>query len=398
MVARIVEVLVSTEYIFSQDKGGLIYSDNGTRGYSFWKRYLEVFDSVKIIGRLSENICSGNHLVEGPGISIFPLPKYIGPWNFLMHLWELKKRVRIACTSKFAIILRAGTIGNLVWGTIRQMPRPYGVEVVGDPYDVFAPGVIKHPLRPFLRLWGTRQLRLQCANACAVGYVTAYTLQRRYPCPAFSIGVSDVDLEDAAIVCAPRKVCREARKFTLITVGSLSQLYKAPDVLIDALKTCVRQGLDLHLEFVGDGRYRPKLEAQVARLNLGKRVRFLGQLPAGDAVRARLDEADLFVLPSRTEGLPRALIEAMARGLPCIGSSVGGIPELLVSEDMVPPGDKAALAKKIYEVLINPIQMEQMAARNLERAKEYKEEILRPRRIAFYHAVRNKTEEWLMHG
>ena len=62
---------------------------------------------------------------------------------------------------------------------------------------------------------------------------------------------------------------------------------------------------------------------------LRDRVRFRGQLTTPVDVRAELDRADLFVLPSRQEGLPRAMIEAMARALPCIGSSVGGIPELL---------------------------------------------------------------------
>ena len=122
---------------------------------------------------------------------------------------------------------------------------------------------------------------------------------------------------------------------------------------------------------------------------------FLGQLPAGAAIRAQLDQADLFVLPSYQEGLPRAMIEAMARALPCIGSNVGGIPELLSAENMVLPGDVTALANKIREVVTDPQRMEQMSIRNLEKAKEYREDILHARRVAFYHQVREKTEAWL---
>lgn len=73
------------------------------------------------------------------------------------------------------------------------------------------------------------------------------------------------------------------------------------------------------------------------RLGVADRVTFVGTVPAGAAVRAHLDAADLVVVPSRTEGLPRALIEAMARGLPAVGTTVGGIPELLADVDLVPP-------------------------------------------------------------
>jgi glycosyltransferase involved in cell wall biosynthesis len=148
--------------------------------------------------------------------------------------------------------------------------------------------------------------------------------------------------------------------------------------------------------FIGDGKHRTELEARAKAAGLAKHVRFLGELPAGKHVRAQLDQADLFVLPSRTEGLPRALIEAMARGLPCIGSEVGGIPELLPSEDMVPPGDMSALARKIREVATRPERMTRMSARNLEKAREkYREEILRERRVSFYEHVSAEALTWL---
>ena len=178
-------------------------------------------------------------------------------------------------------------------------------------------------------------------------------------------------------------------------IGSLSQLYKAPDVLIDAVAACTREGLDLRLTIVGDGKERPVLEARARALGLGPRVRFLGQLPAGEAVRAELDRADLFVLPSRQEGLPRAMVEAMARALPCIGSTVGGIPELLPPEDLVPPGDVGTLARKIREVVGDPDRMARMSARNLEKARQYGEDLLLERRVAFYRHIKACTQAWL---
>ncbi len=85
----------------------------------------------------------------------------------------------------------------------------------------------------------------------------------------------------------------------------------------------------------------------------------------------------------------------MARALPCIGSTVGGIPELLPPEDMIPPGDVAALAGKIRDVTTDPKRMARMSARNLEKAKEYRDEALREQRNEFYRYVREMTEAWL---
>ena len=93
----------------------------------------------------------------------------------------------------------------------------------------------------------------------------------------------------------------------------------------------MQAGHDLTLRVVGDGKRRPDLEALAAQLNCRERIVFAGQLPS-TAIIGELDRADLFVLPSRQEGLPRAMIEAMARALPCIGSDVAGFPELLPLE------------------------------------------------------------------
>jgi len=203
-----------------------------------------------------------------------------------------------------------------------------------------------------------------------------------------------VELPDTAFAPKARSSREGAGKFVLVFVGTLAQLYKAPDVLLDALGLCVRDGLDLELVLVGDGKHRTELETRARALSLEGRTRFLGQLPAGKAVRDQLDEADVFVLPSKVEGLPRAMIEAMARGLPCIGSTVGGMPEMLPPQDLVPPGDAVALAQKIREVVTNPARMAQMSAQNLEKAREYHNDVLHARRIEFYQYVKTVTEGW----
>jgi glycosyltransferase involved in cell wall biosynthesis len=178
-------------------------------------------------------------------------------------------------------------------------------------------------------------------------------------------------------------------------VGSLENLCKASDVLIDAAGICVSAGLDIELKIVGTGRYQPWLEGRSARLGLTGHVEFVGCVPGPQAVRAYLDEADLFVLPSRADATPRALLEAMARGLPAIGSTVGAMPELLSPCDLVPPNDPVALANKIREVILNPDLRRSMAARNLSSARQYRLELVRRPRAEFLSRLQDETKRWM---
>jgi glycosyltransferase involved in cell wall biosynthesis len=180
----------------------------------------------------------------------------------------------------------------------------------------------------------------------------------------------------------------------LIAVGSLETQYKGIDVLLRALRLCLDRGFDCRLVLVGEGRCRPALTALAMRLGVAHLVDFRGMLPAGESVFAALDECDLFVMPSRQEGMPRAMIEAMARGLPCIGSAVGGIPQLLDAENLVPPGNSADLAAKIIEVGKFPGRMEWMSRRCRERANDFLEQRLSGRVRDFLTHVRDATESW----
>lgn len=392
--------IVALEHRFARTPDGAVWT-LVQFAYGFWTRYLEVFDRVRVVARVREvsSVPPDWKRADGEGVSFVAVPYYIGPWQYLLKARQVKNAARNAVGSNDAVILRVGSqIAVCIEPLLSKAGHPYGVEVVSDPYDVFAPGANKHPLRPFFRWWFPCQLRHQCAGACAAAYVTEEALQRRYPpAPeAFLTYYSSVELPNTAFVTAPRLLHSESSMLTLINIGSMAQMYKAQDVLIGAVVACVREGLDLKLVLVGDGKHRIELEVKVRKLGLEERIRFLGQLPAGDAVRDQLDRADLFVLPSYQEGLPRAMIEAMARGLPCIGSTVGGIPELLPPEDMVSPGDVVALASKIREVVTDPERMARMSTQNLEKAKEYREEVLYEQRNKFYRYLREKTEAWLL--
>src|SRR5690606_5240109 len=115
-------------------------------------------------------------------------------------------------------------VGREIWRLLEK-GRPFGAEIVADPYDVFAPGSVRHPLRPYLRQTVPGELRRHCATACAAAYVTKEALQRRYPVSpgALSTYYSDVDLTGEAFADAPRKPPQD-RAFRLVFVGTFAQL------------------------------------------------------------------------------------------------------------------------------------------------------------------------------
>ncbi|MGN6431116.1 MAG: glycosyltransferase family 4 protein [Gaiellaceae bacterium] len=137
----------------------------------------------------------------------------------------------------------------------------------------------------------------------------------------------------------------------LIAVGRLAAP-KDWSTLLSALTSLDSEAFT-ELAIVGDGPERERVEDELARRSLEGRVRLLGER---DDVPRLLAEADVFLLASRSEGLPLSVIEAMAAGLPIVASDVGGLKELVRDGEtgvLVPPGDPVALAEALRPLLAN---------------------------------------------
>ncbi len=157
----------------------------------------------------------------------------------------------------------------------------------------------------------------------------------------------------------------------ILFVGRLAKI-KGPDVLLRALaqlKAC-----DWHCTLVGDGPQRPELEALARSAGLTERLTFAGWQPR-DALLSWYQRASVFVLPSRQEGMPNALLEAMACGLPAVATRVSGSAELVLEGEtgfLVPPEDDTALAQALKELILSPSLRAAMGARARKRAeREY---------------------------
>jgi glycosyltransferase involved in cell wall biosynthesis len=128
---------------------------------------------------------------------------------------------------------------------------------------------------------------------------------------------------------------------------------KGVDLLLEAVAVLAAEGRDIVVEVVGDGPERRGIEARRDALGLGRRVRLHGRLDAARVAEV-LRDAHAFVLPSRWENLPVALLEAQACGLPAVAPDVGGVPEVLTDPTLgerFRAGDAAALAGAVRVVL-----------------------------------------------
>lgn len=145
---------------------------------------------------------------------------------------------------------------------------------------------------------------------------------------------------------------------------------KGLDVLLDALAALAARSLRPRLWVAGEGPERAALQAQAARLGLGAQVEWLGQR---DDVGDLLAAADVFVLPSRAEGLGVAALEAMAAARPVVASGVGGLADAVVDGRtglLVPPGDAVALGAALERVLREPDVRARLAAAGPARVAE----------------------------
>jgi glycosyltransferase involved in cell wall biosynthesis len=375
------------------------YWSAGPSGYSFTKRYLGAFQEVRVIARAQDvsEPKDGWSRADGDGVTFAPVPYYLGPLQYLRCMRSAGNAARGALGHEDALVMRVGSQIACTMKRELHSGRPYGLEVIGDPLNVFAKGSTQHPLRPIWRWWFTRAQKQQCAGACAVSYVTGDYLQRLYPCPngAFSTSFLNMELGESWFVESPRRFDEVPKRFRLITVGGLDQPYKGIDLLIQAVSNCVAAGMNVELSVVGGGRYLEALRREAEARGILNRTTFHGAIGAGQPVRDRLDQSHVFVLFSKTEGLPRAMIEAMGRSLPCIGSDVGGIPELIQREWIVQRGDVGTLTAKLKQMLGSASLMESASAFNLRRAKEYSDSALDQKRREFLDYLLNRTKGWL---
>lgn len=388
-------VLVAVDAQLFMTPDGKVWSKT-IYGYDFWKRYLDVFETVKVVSRLGKADYAqveGYLRSDGDNVSFAPLPMVRGMKGYVKNVISFLKDAKKAVRDEDCAIIRLPSIpATFVEFVYARKHKPYVLEVVVDPLNAYAGNKLAAKVL-------TEQLRKSCLNANGVSYVTQYALQEQYPSRArisgknteeyFESYYSSIILKDGFFAPA-RDYSKIGNKVKLVhTANNINNDVKGHDVVIEVVKKLNDLGIDASVTFIGDGDLRPKLEKMAEVLGVGTKVVFTGLLGSAMDVREKLLDADIFILPTKAEGLPRAVIEAMAVGLPCLSTPVNGIPELLEKEYMFDPMDSQGFTEKIIELLQNPEKMGQTSMRNINKAREYEETVLQQRRIEFYTKLKN---------
>ncbi|BDZ39225.1 glycosyltransferase [Microbacterium suwonense] len=294
-----------------------------------WEPFRESFSRVVLYARISsKSVSDDGYLVGAQADDVIPLPYYDGPIGFLFRSRAIGKFLASHIRDPAVVygLWAPSSISAMVSKRVKTIGARLIVRLIGDPTSV-ATSIAPFGLRSILAKKARRATRNVVRSADAVVYVTLRTLQREYPAAAdaLTLARTNLRLASSTVEAAPKAYQQNSATspVTLIAVGSQQQSYKGHDVLIAAVAELRARGRDVRLTLVGDGRVHDDLELQAERLGLDD-VKFLRQVGTSDDVIAEVRRHDIFVMPSRTEGMPKALLEAMLAGVFSLGSNVGG--------------------------------------------------------------------------
>ncbi|WP_158221270.1 glycosyltransferase [Salimicrobium humidisoli] len=310
------------------------------------------------------------HLIESKGTV---LGKIIAIRNIKKEYKQLIKHHDRVATKAPSLIIR------FVSKIACKHQVPYLIEMVGCPWDaLWNHGLKGKIIAPFVR----HTVKKSLETAPYVVYVTNYFLQKRYPTNGIHTNCSNVSLtnfSDSALDMRLRKQnSSDLNKKTIIgTTGAINVKYKGQQYVIEALGALKKEGfVNFEYQIVGGGD-KSYLSSIAEHNGVKNQVKFLGSIPHAQ-IHDWLDKLDVYAQPSVTEGLPRSLIEAMSRGLPAIGSNVGGIPELLDEECIFNKKSINAIKKLLIDMRGNKLQY--YAKRNYNEAKKYDKLLIEERR------------------
>ncbi|MBU6149507.1 MAG: glycosyltransferase family 4 protein, partial [Verrucomicrobia bacterium] len=162
-----------------------------------------------------------------------------------------------------------------------------------------------------------------CRNAFAVSYVTESFLQKRYPPSplSFCTHFSSIDLLPS-FFSLKKRVSIKREYPVLINCSMMQKKIKGQDIFLKTIYLLKQKGFFAQGILVGGGDHSTYFKNLANSLGIQRQIRFVGLLPSGSRISRIMDQADFYISPSRQEGLPRSVIEAMARSLPCLASNV----------------------------------------------------------------------------
>lgn len=335
---------------------------------------------IEFISRIQKNTYPENKLVKASSnyIEIKPITFLKKKVDFLLKRKKIENFIDEHITGNEIVIIRLPSeIGYIAIHQLKKRNITFGIELVGDPWEaLWYHGSI---LGKFMAVINKFKTKYYIYNAKNVIYVTKKYLQKKYPTNFKSYSASNVFINN---INNDYKV-KSKQTYKIGLIGSLDTKYKGIDT---ALKSLSLIDNDFIFEIVGNGPQEKWLQ-KIKKYNLEGKVVLKGAVQSGGPINKWLNELDLYIQPSYTEGLPRALIEAMSNGIPCLGSNAGGIPELLDAKFIHQVKDYKTFSYQLEEVLHNTSLRKEMSDINLKKAEKYLSGNIQRQREAFIKSI-----------
>ena len=389
--------------IFCYD--GPMYKDESGSYYDsilndqMFERYFKVADQLELIIRTryitSEQAERKMHKLTNPNITVCECPNLSSVAGLVTGVNKAKELLRKKVFEADLIFIRLpSVIGNIAIEECKKQNKKYLVEVVGCTWDSYWNYSIKGK---FLAPIATIIMKHNVKYAPYVLYVTNKFLQKRYPTNGRELSCSDVELMNLSDTVLEKRIENiknkvEDEKYYIGTAGGLDVLFKGQHYVVRALNLLEKEGID-NVEYqvigVGTGTYIKNI---AKKYGVEDKVKIVGQLPH-DEVFAWMDNLDIYIQPSRQEGLPRSVVEAMSRALPCFGANTAGIPELLPEDCIFSNSQSEVLeiSNLIKNIINSKTKQIEYAKINYEESKKYEKEKLDMRRQDFYNEYVQNT-------
>jgi len=365
---------------------------SGTLDSTVWSRFTDNFGPLTVVGRgiVLESDDHSHKSANAENVSFDLFMNVRGGKDYFKYEKEIKQKLKwYIKDSDFVIIRLPSNIGVMAANLCIKLGKKYFVEVVGCAFDSlwYYGGLASKLFAPVNFV----KTKIAVRNATSAVYVTKSYLQTRYPNPNDSINASNVVIEQFGRKVLDDHLTRlenatDVKKIGMI--GNLGLAYKGYSILFEALST-VKISFELSIVGGGDPKWVNDL---IVKYGLESRVKILGRINERNEIYQFLDDLDLYVQPSLTEGLPRSVIEAMARACPVVASDAGGIPELIDNKFVYKRLDARSLSRILDEVLSDLPTRMHMAKSNFENSKEYTFENIKTRRNKFLQSIKQSIK------
>jgi glycosyltransferase involved in cell wall biosynthesis len=317
------------------------------------------YDRVYVCARVvyGSHPADGDLPFEAPNIELIPQPFWRNSAASLFYFYGIARAYLTTCRRADTLFVR----GMCPYISVLYLfaffyRRPICHWIVGDPVALLQTSRRGGPLVDAFALLYALQDRIftRAGRWLTSGALicNGRELARAYKSPRTIAAVSSTIRENEFFSRAD--TCQE-RTVRILFVGFIR-----PEKGIEYLLQAVSQlpaGIPWELEIVGSEEfpeYRRRLDEIVAARGIAERVHWTGYMPYGEPLFDRMRAADIFVLPTLSEGTPHVLVEARANSLPCISTTVGGVPSTIAHEFdglLVPPKDPGALAAAIERLV-----------------------------------------------